>query len=197
MAKVCAKRDVIMEDIILISYLNDYIFCPVSIYFHKLYGNVNKEVYQSTVQIEGTNAHEAIDNSKYSTKVSILQGTEVFTEEFGILGKIDTFDIEKRVLTERKKKVKQIYDGYAFQVYAQYYALVEMGFKVERIKIYSMDDNKNYNIDLPKEDVVMDNKFRTLIKEIRNFNIENFEQTNPLKCKNCIYEPSCDRSKIC
>ena len=28
-----------MEDLILISNLNDFIFCPVSIYFHKLYGN--------------------------------------------------------------------------------------------------------------------------------------------------------------
>ena len=28
-----------MDDIILISNLNDFIFCPVSIYFHKLYGN--------------------------------------------------------------------------------------------------------------------------------------------------------------
>lgn len=27
-----------MEEIILISWLNDFIFCPVSIYFHNLYG---------------------------------------------------------------------------------------------------------------------------------------------------------------
>ena len=28
-----------MEDLIIISNLNDFIFCPASIYFHKLYGS--------------------------------------------------------------------------------------------------------------------------------------------------------------
>ena len=104
-----------MEDIILISYLNDFIFCPVSIYFHKLYGGLNKEIYQNTTQIEGTNAHKKVDTSKYSTKATILQGIEVYTEKFGILGKIDMFDIETGILTERKKKVKTVYDGYNYK----------------------------------------------------------------------------------
>ena len=51
-----------MEETILISYLNDFIFCPISIYFHKLYGKLNKTLYQSEDQINGTNAHKAIDN---------------------------------------------------------------------------------------------------------------------------------------
>ena len=57
-----------MEETILISYLNDFIFCPVSIYFHKLYGAMDKTLYQSSFQIDGTNAHKAIDSKKYSTK---------------------------------------------------------------------------------------------------------------------------------
>ena len=44
-----------MEDLILISNLNDFIFCPVSIYFHKLYGNQDNLTYQSQYQINGTN----------------------------------------------------------------------------------------------------------------------------------------------
>ena len=49
-----------MEETILISYLNDFIFCPVSIYFHKLYGAMDKTLYQSSFQIDGT---KALNNS--------------------------------------------------------------------------------------------------------------------------------------
>lgn len=144
-----------MEEIILISYLNDFIFCPVSIYFHKLYGNMKVTLYQNSYQINGTAAHKTIDTKTYSTSSNILQGIDVYTEEFGILGKIDVFDIKKGILTERKNKILEIYDGYIFQVYAQYYALKEMGYKVKKIKLHSMQDNKTYNIGLPEENIVM------------------------------------------
>ena len=52
-----------MEENILISYLNDFIFCPASIYFHKLYGSVDKDIYQSTYQVNGLNAQRTIDNA--------------------------------------------------------------------------------------------------------------------------------------
>ena len=57
-----------------------------------------------------------------------------------------------------------------------------------------MRDNKNYNIKLPFEDAKMDQEFKNVIKAMREFNIETFQQTNLEKCKNCIYEPACDRS---
>lgn len=121
-----------MEEVILISYLNDFIFCPVSIYFHKLYGNLDKNIYQSSYQVNGLNAHKTIDNKTYSTRKDILQGIDVYCEKYKILGKIDVFDISKGTLMERKKEVKQIYDGYVFQVYAQYFALCEMGYNVKK-----------------------------------------------------------------
>ena len=186
-----------MEEIILTSYLNDFIFCPISIYFHKLYGNLKKELYQTSYQRNGTNAHKAIDNKTYSTRKDILQGIDVFSAEFGIQGKIDTFNIQTGVLTERKNTIKKIYDGYIFQVYSQYYGLTEMGYNVKKIQLYNMTNNKNYTIKLPIKDKGMDNKFRNLIKQIREFDMETFEQTNNKKCKQCIYEPACDRSRIC
>ena len=186
-----------MEEIILISYLNDFIFCPVSIYFHKLYGNMQTSLYQRDYQINGKEAHKTIDNKIYSTKSDILQGIDVYTDEFKILGKIDIFDSKNWILTERKKKIVEIYDGYIFQVYAQYYALKEMGYIIKKIRLHSLDDNKTYNIKLPDEDIVMKEKFRNLIKEMHEFSFENFEQTNTKKCENCIYEPSCDRSLLC
>ena len=40
----------------------------------------------------------------------------------------------------------------------------------------------------------MYSKFESLINEMQTFNFNNFKQTNPLKCKNCIYEPLCSFS---
>lgn len=186
-----------MEETILISYLNDFIFCPVSIYFHKLYGSLDKNIYQSKDQINGTYAHKAIDTGTYSSRKNILQGIDIYTEEFKIQGKIDIFDIKTGVLTERKNRIKEIYDGYVFQLYAQYYALTEMGYIINKIRFHSIEDNKNYDVKLPTEDKEMDNKFRKIVKEIREFDIENFEQINIKKCERCIYEPACDRSNLC
>ena len=67
-----------MAETILISYLNDFIFCPISIYFHKLYGKLNKTLYQSEDQINGTNTHKAIDNKTYSSRKNILQGLDIY-----------------------------------------------------------------------------------------------------------------------
>ncbi len=186
-----------MEEIILISYLNDFIFCPVSIYFHKLYGKLDKILYQQQFQINGTAAHETIDMQTYSTRKDVLQGIDVYSEKYKIMGKIDVFDCKSGVLTERKNKIIEVYDGYVFQVYAQYFALIEMGYDVKKIRLHSMEDNKNYNIKLPEEDIEMFKKFESIIREIREFDIEKFTQTNVKKCEKCIYEPSCDRSLIC
>lgn len=55
-----------MDDVISISNLNDFIFCPASIYFHKLYGSEDNLMYQSSYQINGSKAHEAVDNARLS-----------------------------------------------------------------------------------------------------------------------------------
>lgn len=186
-----------MEETILISYLNDFIFCPISIYFHKLYGDEEKTLYQREEQINGTNSHKSIDQNTYSTRKDILQGIEVYTEKYNIIGKIDMFDIKSKTLTEKKNYISQIYDGYVFQLYAQFFALKDMGYDIEKIRLYSIKDNKIYNIKLPSEDKEMFIKFENLITEMKNFNMKNFVQENVKKCENCIYEPACDRSLIC
>ena len=55
-----------MDDVIIMSNLNDFIFCPASIYFHKLYGSEDNLMYQSSYQINGSKAHEAVDNARLS-----------------------------------------------------------------------------------------------------------------------------------
>ena len=112
-----------MEDLIIISNLNDFIFCPASIYFHKLYGSQDNLLYQSSAQINGTKAHETIDEKTYSTRKSAMMSLDVYSEKYGLCGKIDLYESDKKRLIERKKHVRQIYDGYIFQLYAQYYAM--------------------------------------------------------------------------
>ena len=182
-----------MYEEILITQLNDFIFCPASIYFHMLDGETERMLYQSDSQIKGSNAHIAIDTGSYSSRKNILMGLNVYCEEFGLIGKIDIYDTDKKCLTERKRAVKKIYDGYIFQVYAQCFALREMGYAVEKIVIHSLIDNKNYIIPLPENDRDMQERFKKTVSDIREFKLEEFEQTNQAKCRNCIYEPACDR----
>lgn len=185
-----------MDDLILITQLNDFIFCPVSIYFHNLYGNMDNMLFQSKYQINGTNAHKAVDSNKYSSKKEILTGISIYCEKYRLIGKLDMFDAEKGILRERKKFIKKIYDGYIFQLYAQYFSLLEMGYKVNKIQLYSMDDNKIYNIDIPNKNNKMLEKFENVIKDMRTFNIDMYEQKNKEKCSKCIYEPACDRGNV-
>ena len=37
-----------MEDYIMISQLNDFIFCPYSIYLHNIYMEASEEIYHTT-----------------------------------------------------------------------------------------------------------------------------------------------------
>ena len=104
-----------MESYITLSYLNDFIFCPRSIYFHQLYAGFNEQLYKQKPQVAGTEAHSSIDNKTYSTRNDVLMGIEVFSTKYNIVGKIDVFDCKTGKLTERKRAIKKIYDGYIFQ----------------------------------------------------------------------------------
>lgn len=200
MVKVCSnlikKLTKLNDSAILFSQLNDFIFCPVSLYFHNLYGDQVRESYQTKDQILGTIAHEKIDSAQYSSSSKILQGFSCYSEKYNLVGKIDLFDSEKGILTERKRTITTVYDGYVFQLYAQYFSLAEMGYKVKKIRLYSYTDNKPYPQLLPEENKEMLEKFERTIKAIRNFSFDDFHQDNCAKCKRCIYEPACDRSLL-
>lgn len=185
-----------MDDAIIISNLNDFVFCPVSIYFHNLYGNRSTITYQQPAQIKGSNAHEAIDQGTYSTRKSIITSLEVYSEKYNLVGKIDIYNSAEKVLIERKRKIRQIYDGYIFQIYAQYFAMCEMGYAVDKLRFYSMEDNKVYPVRLPWDDLEMLEKFEETIKKMKEFSVEDFQQKNVEKCRSCIYESVCDRGLI-
>lgn len=180
-----------MEQIITFAELDDFIFCPISLYYHSYYQDFNDNTYKTTVQTKGTAAHKAVDTQKYSSKKSVLQGLYVYSDEFKLCGKIDTYYEDEKRLVERKRKVVKIYDGYIFQVYGQYYGLKEMGYKVDSIQIYSILDNKSYQIKLPEQDGEMLKKFKNTINEIHEFSPGNYSPTNVSKCEACIYSNLC------
>ncbi len=184
-----------MEPYITLSFLNDFIFCPRSIYFHQLYGGLNQELYKQKPQIAGEAAHKSIGGKSYSTRKNVLQDVEVFSEKYNICGKIDVFDCKSGTLTERKREIKTIYDGYVFQVYAQCHALREMGYTVNAIVIHDMVHNKNYPIPLPEDDMPMQMKFEKIISDIKEFKLEgSLHEPNKSKCERCIYSQLCDVS---
>lgn len=178
-----------MEDYIQISKLNDFVFCPYSIYLHSVYENFSVKTYHRAAQTVGKIAHESVDKKIYTTSAHILQGTEVCSERLGIIGKIDTFDVKTGLLVERKYKVKKIFDGYRYQLYAQMFCLQEMGYEVKLLAIQSLADNKRYKISLPEEAAIL--QFEELIEAVENYQPALPKNKNPAKCAQCVYRPLC------
>ncbi|NLH92474.1 MAG: type V CRISPR-associated protein Cas4 [Atopobium sp.] len=175
----------------MISNINDFIFCPVSIYFHNLYYELDKSTYQSTKQTQGTAVHESIDSKHNSTGKKTLYAIDIYSEKYGLEGKIDSYLVDCCELTERKKKIVTIYDGYVFQLFAEYYCMTEMGYPVKQLSLYSYDDNKKYTCRLPDDQPEMKKKFIDTLNEMRAFQMDLFKQANTAKCRRCIYEPAC------
>lgn len=181
-----------MFSYIPISYLNDFTFCPRSIYYHVLYQDYQEGAYKDTPQTEGTAAHRTIEEGSYSTRAEVLHALPVCSSEYGLYGKIDTFNTKTGELRERKKRITHIYDGYIFQLFAQHACLTEMGYTVTSMSLYSMDDNKRYPVLLPDENLEKKQAFEKLVRDIRAYVPEHGFTQNPGKCARCIYNALCD-----
>ena len=79
------------EDYISISTLNDFIFCPYSIYLHNVYMESDEGLYHATPQTKGRNAHETIDTKKASNRADDLQSLPIISEKYRLMGKIDLY----------------------------------------------------------------------------------------------------------
>jgi CRISPR-associated exonuclease Cas4 len=115
---------------------------------------------------------------------------EVYSEKYGLVGKIDLYDRAEKTLIERKSKISFLHQGYTFQLYAQYFALEEMGFPVERLLLRSLVDNKRYEVPLPTGENLI--RFEQTLTAMKNCSIEQAPlETNLKKCARCIYRPLC------
>lgn len=180
-----------METYLTMTQINDFIFCPRSIYFHNIYReNTDAEYYRQKPQKRGLAAHAAIDAGTYSSSADILTGTMVYCEKYRLLGRIDIFNTKTGTLTERKFSITAVYDGFVFQLYAQMFALQEMGYAVKSLRLYSSKDNKLYDVALP--DAAEISRFEQTLLKLRTFSLSENFTCNPRKCENCIYSALCD-----
>jgi ATP-dependent helicase/DNAse subunit B len=73
-----------MEDYIMISQLNDFIFCPYSIYLHNIYSDTTEEIYHATPQTRGRIAHETVEQKTATHDKNTLLSLPVMSEEYGL-----------------------------------------------------------------------------------------------------------------
>ncbi|MFQ5492702.1 MAG: type V CRISPR-associated protein Cas4 [Candidatus Dojkabacteria bacterium] len=183
-----------MDSYIQITKLNDFGFCPHSIYLHSVYESFSDKTYKDVPQTRGKIHHENIDRSEYSSLKKYLQGLAVYSNRLGIAGKIDIFDQETGTLIERKYKIKEVYEGYVLQLYAQAICLEEMGYTVRSIKLHSLSDNKKYSIPLPAKEGFK--RLQHVVKMVSTYNPEDGpSDIQASKCSNCIYSQLCVYAK--
>lgn len=176
-----------MESYVQISKINDFLYCPLSLYLHTVYENFDQRGYHEEAQTAGKIAHENIEQGTYSSAKRFLQGIEVYSEKYDIAGKIDIYDSKEKALIERKNKIQWIYDGYKFQLYAQYFCMREMGYEIEKLYLHSLSDNKRYSVEIP--DTSETAAFEKILNDINNFGPKDIKNHQCPRCRNHIYSP--------
>lgn len=182
-----------MDDYISISTLNDFIFCPYSIYLHNVYMETDEGLYHAVPQTRGRIAHETIDTKKASNRSDDLQALIIISEEYGLIGKIDIYKGKERKLIERKYQLHNIYQGQIYQLWAQYLCMKEMEYDIESIAFYEISTNKMISIGLPSDSQIME--FRRFLDTYRNYDPSLPIYTNRNKCKHCVYSNICDKTE--
>lgn len=175
-----------MEQFIRISNINDFLFCPKSLYMSSIFEAFDTSLYKDQPQIVGMQLHAAIDERRYSTAKHILQGLSVASTEYGLLGKIDTYDAKKMMLVERKTRIKMLHEGYKMQLYAQYVCMKEMGYTVLYMCLHSLQDNKRYAL-LPPRDGEL-RRLREILGQMRMVTVAKLRAHSCKRCESHIYE---------
>ena len=182
-----------IEDLIPISTLNDFIFCPYSIYLHNVYMETDEGLYHATPQTKGKLAHEPVDTKTSSNRKDEILALSVMSEQLGVMGKIDVYRKKEKKLIERKYQLKQIYQGQIYQLWAQYFCMVEMGYEVEEVAFYEISTNKTIPINLP---TIADKlELMEFIKSFKEYDPAKPFVANPNKCRHCIYCNLCDKTE--
>ncbi len=183
------------DNLIPISLIGNYLYCPYSIYLHNVYMEADDSVYKAEHLYKGTAVHNTIDDKRQNNRKEVLLALPVLSEKYGIVGKIDMYNTKTKELVERKTKVDKIYPRHIYQLWAQYFCLLEMGYEVEKLSLYDYTNNKKHYIDLPEEQGAKE--FEDFVKSMRAYNpytdeVEIVEQ----KCRYCIFTNLCEKSPV-
>jgi len=181
-----------MDDYISISTLNDFIFCPYSIYLHNVYMGGDEELVHATPQTQGKASHETIDKKKYSSRQADIVALPVFSDELEIKGKIDIYKGQEKLLIERKHQLLKIYQGQIYQLWSQYFCMLEMGYEVEKLAFYAISTNTTFPVDIPKE--AQKEELKGFIQRFKDYDPLQEISINMNKCNHCIYCNLCDKT---
>ncbi len=181
-----------MNDLIAISTLNDFIFCPYSIYLHNVYMDADEDMYHAKPQTRGRNAHERVDNKQTSTKYDVIESLPVLSHDLGVYGKIDVYNQSNKCLIERKYALKNIYRGQYYQLWAQYYCMIEMGYFVNSIAFCEISTHKTIHVPIPTEK--QKSELAMFIESYRSYDPKAPIMINENKCAHCIYCNLCDKT---
>ena len=180
------------EDYIAISNLNDFVFCPYSIYLHNVYENTDESLYHAIPQTRGCIAHATVDLKKCSTREDEFLNLPIYSEKYRLMGKIDIYKSKEKYLIERKYQLKQIFQGQIYQLWAQMICLQEMGYEIERIAFYEISTKRTIPVIIPTNEELQ--RFEQFLLEFRNYNPSQPFIPNINKCHHCIYCSLCDKT---
>lgn len=151
--------------------------------------------YKAAPQIHGKIAHQSSDNKTVSNRSNDILSLPVYSEEYGLMGKIDIYKKKEKKLIERKYQLKQIFQGQIYQLWAQMLCLREMGYEVESLAFYETSTNKMTHVAMPTEEDL--HRFKVFINRFRNFDpLSTPININPNKCIHCIYCNLCDKTTV-
>lgn len=183
-----------MDDYIQLSALNDFIFCPYSIYLHSVYMGADEELCKAGPQARGKAAHGGVDQKSGSTNAGDLFSLPVYSDSLGVSGRLDLYRKDSCTLVERKFRLRQVFRGQLYQIWAEYFCLVEMGYEVRRIAFYETSTNKMMPLELPGE--AEREELLALINRFKSYDpATDTEPQNPNKCAHCIYSALCDKTE--
>lgn len=182
-----------MEDYIEISTLNDFIFCPYSIYLHNVYKSAAEDIYYATPQLLGKYSHQTVDEGTTVRHKGDLAGMSVVSEKYGLMGKIDIYKALGAQLIERKRHISTIYQGQIYQLWAQMLCMREMGYRVDTLYFYDISTRKMKPVKIPDDGELK--KFEMFLEQYRCFDPgKDLFSVNESKCLHCIYCNLCDKT---
>lgn len=150
-------------------------------------------LYHAKPQTRGKIAHETVDNKTASNRKDDLLSLPVYSGQYKLMGKVDVYRKREKLLIERKYQMKQIFQGQIYQLWAQYFCLLEMGYEVERMAFYETSTNKMIPVALPNSEET--SHFSDFIDRYHRFNPADNIHINPNKCRHCIYCNLCDKTE--
>jgi CRISPR-associated protein Cas4 len=148
-------------------------------------------LYHAVPQTRGKEAHESVDKKTGSSRRSDLFALTVCSNELGVMGKIDLYKQTSKTLIERKYQLKQIFRGQIYQLWAQYFCMIEMGYDVSALAFYEISTNKMIPVDLPGE--AGKSELKNFIHRFKTYDLSAPIAINRNKCIHCIYCNLCDK----